>query len=356
MKKIAVVAALGVIFAGTAWAQANKRPASDWCKNTLTSELKNFEGFHDAVIKNKRLLPFQQDEVKKSALYANEIKTGFAKTGLTDADCDGLRSSLHSQRFKIEQKVSQFEQASACVDSARGLANNVVSQADFAVGLKAMSVAERDEAKKRIADIRSGIDASIADGKITGDSCIALSGQISGELGRVMGLTRPRIDCNNNFKRYFSTNKSSLDDALNGKLISESERESRKKAEADWQKRYDEAFKDELITTAECTPLLNEVKTESDSITKLLKERRKVKACVDNVDSVMANAGSTLAKGVADKKISADEQAKIKTSHETQKTKLAEIKKDNIVTLGECTQLLSSVQQHLDLVKQAAAN
>ncbi len=191
MKKLVLIAALGVCFAGSVFAQAKPAdPAVTACMKDLTTEYQALLKDHKEDNKN---VSGKEEAAYKAML--NRLKTDWAnarKDGVSVKDCTDQRAKIKSTQANLNKMQADSVAANSSPTACLAEIKKVASEADkiFAEGVAKKTIDDKEAAAYKARDAAFGKQyaAAAADKKLSKTECDGLLKTANDEKAMVMKM------------------------------------------------------------------------------------------------------------------------------------------------------------------------
>ena len=265
MKKIAIIAALGLFATGAAMAQAKPDPKLGQCRTELarthTDTLKKHaDGLKSGKIDAKEEAAYKTMEAK---LRADATKA--QKDGISLKECEDLLKEAKAEHAAVEKMLASGPSpVAACVKDFT--AEHSVLMKEHQAGLKSgkLSKAEEADFKKMEATLVKH-EKEAAKGGLTLKECQDIRAEIKKEhanLKEMLAVNGKVHACFDEFKKTAALADKTIEDGVKAKKVTAQEQAAYKQRDQALDKRYNTAMKDGNITQAECNSLLTAAKNE----------------------------------------------------------------------------------------------
>jgi hypothetical protein len=277
MKKIALIAAIGLLASGAVFAQ-QKDPKIVACQKAFHTE-------HDLILasfakakQDGKISPQEEAEFRRIEGDISKARTAASQGGVTLQECEGIVAMTKKQHTSLNRMLNDSKvndsnkstandgaaSAKACFDEYKKIAAANDRAMNEGQRNKKVSATELAEYKKRDAELQKQHDDMVKDKRIGLKECSPLlaAAKKEAELVKEILFVNDKVHaCFDEFKKVSTEADKTIDDGVKAKKVSPAEQTAYKSRDKALQDKYTASMKGGL-KQAECDALLVDAKKE----------------------------------------------------------------------------------------------
>lgn len=268
MKKIALIAAMGLLASGVAFAQG-KDPKVVACQKAFHEEHNLIMSTFQKAKQDGKISGQEEAEFRRIENSISKARTDASKDGVTLQECEGIVAMAKKQHAALDEMIKG--DAKSCLAEYKKIAAANDKAIQDGKAAKKVSGNELADYNKRDAELQKQYDAMTKDKRVTMAECTPLLAAVKKEaelVKEILAVNGRVRACYGEFKKVSAEADKTIEDGIKAKKVSPAEQAAYKTRDKALQAKYDNAMKGTL-QQKECDDLLVEAKNELTAAKKM---------------------------------------------------------------------------------------